>query len=105
MASPGELDWLRVPGQSMRVLSRQIAEFIRRGWTEKELAGLMGGNLQRIMFKVEEAAVAARGRRASTSVYSQRRDLPASEWGGPGGAYLPPKVKRVVDSRRLRDEL
>ncbi len=31
-----------------------ISEMIRRGWTDEEAIGLMGGNLLRVMDKVDE---------------------------------------------------
>lgn len=85
----------------------QIAEFIRRGWTDSELEGLMGGNILRVMDEVQGIGEQLRAgdRRASRDIYENRTDLPAFEWGGPNGAYLPADVKAVVDKRRPRDEL
>ncbi|KAK8861779.1 hypothetical protein IAR55_002602 [Kwoniella newhampshirensis] len=82
-----------------------VAEFIRRGWTDEEIKGLLGGNLLRVMRAVEQAAYRRRDERPSSAIYGKRTDLPASNWGGPNGAYLPGKVKAIVDRRHLRDEL
>lgn len=67
----------------------------------------MGGNILRVMDEVQAVGeqLRAGGRRASRDIYEKRTDLPASEWGGPNGAYLPADIKAVVDKRRVRDEL
>jgi membrane dipeptidase len=83
----------------------QIAEFLRRGWSDSEMKGLMGGNLLRVMRDAEAVKAKLISRRPSSAVHSARTDLPATDWGGPNGAYLPPKVKQLVDKRRVRDEL
>lgn len=59
----------------------------------------------RVMRAVEAAKEARSHLKASPAVYAKRTDLPASAWGGPGGAYLPPAVKTLVDRRRPHDEL
>ncbi|WVQ79790.1 hypothetical protein IAT38_001890 [Cryptococcus sp. DSM 104549] len=82
-----------------------VAEFIRRGWTDTEIKGLLGGNLLRVMRAVEQAAQDSRHQLPSNAIYERRTDLPAFDWGGPNGAYLPEKVRQIVDSRRIRDEL
>ncbi|RXK42006.1 hypothetical protein M231_00727 [Tremella mesenterica] len=82
-----------------------LAEFLRRGWTDEEMRGLMGGNLLRVMRGVEEAAERRRGQKANRATYEKRTDLPGVNWGGPEGAYLPLRVKNIVDHRRIRDEL
>ena len=85
----------------------QIAEFVRRGWTDVEIEGLMGGNILRVMDEVQAIGTKLRagGLAPSREIYEKRTDLPAFEWGGPNGAYLPADVKAVVDKKRVRDEL
>ncbi|EIW70142.1 hypothetical protein TREMEDRAFT_61903 [Tremella mesenterica DSM 1558] len=83
-----------------------IQEFIHRGWTDDEIAGLMGGNLLRVMEEVEYIKNQLSSESASTTIYEKRKDLPAHEWGGPNMAYLADEVKEVVIAqKRLRDEL
>jgi len=67
----------------------------------------MGRNILRVMDEVQEIGgrLRAGGTAASREIYDKRTDLPAFEWGGPNGAYLPADVKAVVDKSRVRDEL
>lgn len=80
--------------------SVQIAELLRRGWTEPELADLVGGNLLRVMEAVEGVKASLAGERASPAVYEKRfgHDLPVV-WGGPDGEYLPQDVADEVGER------
>lgn len=64
----------------------QIAEFIRRGWSDSEIEGLMGGNLLRVMDEVDEVAEGLATKPPSRDIYEKRTDLPAHTWGGPGYA-------------------
>lgn len=64
----------------------------------------MGGNLLRVMRDAEVVKEKLSNRLASAAIHAARTDLPAYNWGGPHGAYLPPKVKQLV-ARRVRDEL
>ncbi|KWU45701.1 dipeptidase [Rhodotorula sp. JG-1b] len=77
-----------------------IAELLRRGWTEPELADLVGGNLLRVMEAVEGVKASLAGERASPAVYEKRfgHDLPVV-WGGPAGQYLPQDVADEVGER------
>jgi membrane dipeptidase len=83
----------------------QIAEFLRRGWSEVDIAGLIGGNLLRVLRAVEGVKEQMSSLPPSSAIYGTRKDLPAINWGGPGGAYLPPGVKQIVGQGRVRDEL
>ncbi|WWD09291.1 hypothetical protein V865_007414 [Kwoniella europaea PYCC6329] len=83
-----------------------IQELLSRGWTEPEIAGIMGGNLLRVMEEVEVVKNDLSNAPPSPEVYYKRTDLPAHEWGGPNMAYLAPDVQKiVVQQKRLRDEL
>lgn len=87
----------------------QVAELLRRGWTELELADLVGGNLLRVMEAVEAVKASLAGEPASPAVYEKRfkHDLPVV-WGGPGGEYLPQDVADAVGERfghHEKDEL
>lgn len=66
---------------------------------------MTGGNLLRVLKDVERVKESLKDRLPSSAVYEKRKDLPATRWGGPGGAYLPPGVKSLVAQRKLRDEL
>lgn len=86
-----------------------VAELLRRGWTELELADLVGGNLLRVMEAVEAVKASLAGEPASPAVYEKRfkHDLPVV-WGGPGGEYLPQDVADEVGERfghHEKDEL
>ncbi|KAK4688205.1 membrane dipeptidase, partial [Tremellales sp. Uapishka_1] len=81
-----------------------IAEFVRRGWTENEIAGLLSGNLLRVMRETENIAHLSKATLPAQEVYDKRSDLPGLNWGGPQGAYLPPKV-RVAVHPPTHDEL
>jgi membrane dipeptidase len=53
-----------------------VAELLLRGWTSKDVQGLIGGNLMRVLDKVD--AVSAKLQRTTapaTDVYSKRKDL------------------------------
>ncbi|BGO88985.1 hypothetical protein NBRC10512_002053 [Rhodotorula toruloides] len=83
------------------------AELLRRGWTEDDLADLIGGNLLRVMEKVEAVQRSLASQPASPAVYEKRTDLPVM-WAGPGGEYLPQDVQNEVLRRfppRKKDEL
>ncbi|WWC58196.1 uncharacterized protein I303_100732 [Kwoniella dejecticola CBS 10117] len=83
-----------------------IQELLFRGWTESEIAGIMGGNLLRVMEEVENVKDDLAHLPPSPEIYHKRTDLPAHEWGGPNMAYLAPDVQKiVVQQKRLRDEL
>ncbi|POY70720.1 hypothetical protein BMF94_6130 [Rhodotorula taiwanensis] len=77
-----------------------IAELLRRGWTESEIADLVGGNVLRVMEDVEAVKASLAGESASPAVYEKRsgHDLPVV-WGGPGGEYLPQDVADEVHKR------
>ncbi|GFZ45994.1 hypothetical protein JCM24511_03728 [Saitozyma sp. JCM 24511] len=81
-----------------------IAEFVRRGWTDDEIHGLVSGNLRRVMGENEQVKRTLVAELPSRVIYEKRTDLPAPTWGGPSGAYLPPKVREMVFHRR-HDEL
>ncbi|ORY22186.1 dipeptidase [Naematelia encephala] len=82
-----------------------IAELILRGWTEDELADLMGGNLIRILDDADRASGSLAWMPASAATYGRRKDLPA-HWGGADDEYLPADVKQYLNQRRqLHDEL
>ena len=55
-----------------------IAEMIRRGWSDSEVIGLMGGNLMRVMDDVDEVArqMLAEGAKPSPAIFDGRTDLP-----------------------------
>ncbi|WVQ80942.1 hypothetical protein IAT38_003049 [Cryptococcus sp. DSM 104549] len=83
-----------------------IQELLYRGWTEPEIAGIMGGNLLRVMEEVEAVKMDLAHTSPSPEIYYKRTDLPAHEWGGPNMAYLAPDVRKiVVQQKRLKDEL
>lgn len=67
----------------------------------------MGGNLMRIMDKVDEVSEKLKDRMPSTAIWEKRTDLPSTEWGGGGvQVYWPPDVKETVSKMALRhDEL
>lgn len=87
---------------------------LSRGWSDEEVAGLVGENFLRVLEAGEQvqAQMASEGAKASAATYSQREghDLPAL-WGGPGDSYLPRDVRQaLIDNRArkvasLRDEL
>ncbi|KAF8315012.1 hypothetical protein DL93DRAFT_2079668 [Clavulina sp. PMI_390] len=52
-----------------------FAELYSRGWSERDLAGLAGENLLRVMEGVEAAAYKLRNEPRSEAVYSKRSDL------------------------------
>ncbi|GAA5889053.1 hypothetical protein JCM5296_007151 [Sporobolomyces johnsonii] len=54
---------------------RLIAELIRRGWTDKEILGVAGGNLLRILDKVEATSRRLRRLPPSTGIFEGRDDL------------------------------
>jgi membrane dipeptidase len=81
----------------------QIIEMIHRGWSDSDIAALMGGNLMRIMDKVQDVGKSMAGKPVSRAIYDKRTDLPAP-WGGEGMAYIPRGVKDYILKRR-HDEL
>jgi membrane dipeptidase len=75
-----------------------VAELISRGWSDGEVNGVMGGNLMRIMDKVDAVAEAKKSDLPSPAVWEKRRDLPATKWGGGGhNTYWPADVKKKVE--------
>lgn len=53
----------------------QFAALIKRGWTPRDLVGLAGGNLLRVMEGAEAVAEKLQGRPASMAIYDKRKDL------------------------------
>lgn len=79
----------------------QVAELLSRGWSDAEIAGVMGGNLMRIMDKVDAVAESKQNELASPAVWEKRKDLPATKWGGGGhDTYWPRDVKKRVQEIR-----
>lgn len=68
---------------------------------------MVSGSILMVMDEVEQVGIKLRGERAAASreIYNKRTDLPAFDWGGPNGAYLPGNVREVVARRRVRDDL
>ncbi|GAA5885523.1 hypothetical protein JCM16303_002243 [Sporobolomyces ruberrimus] len=52
-----------------------FAELLRRGWSDDEILGLAGGNLLRILNRVETVARQSRDKKPSTVIYEGRTDL------------------------------
>ncbi|GAA5848378.1 hypothetical protein JCM3766R1_002328 [Sporobolomyces carnicolor] len=52
-----------------------VAELIRRGWSDREIVGLAGGNFLRILDKVETSAHNLRHLKPSTEIFQGRSDL------------------------------
>jgi membrane dipeptidase len=54
---------------------------IRRGWSDKEVIGLMGGNLMRVMDDVDKVAkeMEMEGSEPSSAILEDRRDLPMEQ--------------------------
>ena len=71
------------------------------------MRGVMGGNLMRIMDKVDAVSESLKDNLPSSAIWEKRQDLPATSWGGGGvQTYWPPDVKAAVDKMYLRhDEL
>lgn len=72
------------------------------------MRGILGGNLMRIMDKVDAVAEELKDRVPSSAIWEKRGDLPATTWGGGGEqqVYWPSDVKEAVDKMRVRhDEL
>ncbi|OAG43822.1 hypothetical protein AYO21_02049 [Fonsecaea monophora] len=84
-----------------------VAELLSRGWTPEEMKGVMGGNLMRIMDKVDEVSEKMRDQLPSSAIWEKRQDLPATKWGGGGiQTYWPRDVKEAVERMTVRhDEL
>ena len=61
---------------------RQFAELIRRGWSQRDLSMLAGGNIIRIMQGAEAVAkkMAQEGKQPSMAKYEKRRDLDPIPW-------------------------
>lgn len=71
------------------------------------MRGVMGGNLMRIMDKVDAVSDSLKNRLPSSAIWEKRKDLPSTKWGG-GGAqfYWPKDVKAAVEKMRVyHDEL
>jgi membrane dipeptidase len=75
---------------------------LRRGWSDDDVAGLLGENVLRVLDGADRTAQEMATMPASAGVLDARTDLPC-EWGGPGGAYLAKDVQAYL--RRRRDEL
>ncbi|KAJ9626169.1 hypothetical protein H2204_010121 [Knufia peltigerae] len=84
-----------------------VAELLSRGWTDDEVRGALGGNLMRIMDKVDEVSEKLKDRLPSSAIWEKRTDLPSLKWGGGGQhVYWPTDVKAKVEKMYLRhDEL
>ncbi|KAK5682086.1 hypothetical protein LTS10_005211 [Elasticomyces elasticus] len=84
-----------------------VAELLFRGWTPDEVRGAMGGNLMRIMDKVDAVSEQLKGRLPSSAIWEKRSDLPSTAWGGGGvDMYWPPEVKTAVKKMvHYHDEL
>jgi membrane dipeptidase len=69
--------------------------------------GVMGGNLMRIMDKVDAVSESLKTRLPSSAVWEKRTDLPSTKWGGGGiQVYWPNDVKDTVEKMQIRhDEL
>ncbi|GAA5980458.1 hypothetical protein JCM5350_001506 [Sporobolomyces pararoseus] len=52
-----------------------ITELIKRGWSDEEIVGLTGGNLLRVLEKVEKTAHKLRDLKPSTEIFEGRTDL------------------------------
>jgi membrane dipeptidase len=67
----------------------------------------MGGNLMRIMDKVDEVSQKMKDRLPSPAIWERRTDLPSTKWGGGGvQVYWPDDVKEAVEKMRVKhDEL
>jgi membrane dipeptidase len=77
-----------------------------RGWSDVEVKGLIGGNLMRIMDKVDQVKVELEHELPSSAVWSERKDLPATHWGGgPDQPYFPLEVRNIVNNNVYHDEL
>lgn len=71
------------------------------------MRGVLGGNLMRIMDKVDAVSENLKERLPSSAIWEKRQDLPATKWGGGGvNTYWPTDVKEKVEKMQLRhDEL
>lgn len=78
-----------------------------RGWSDDEVRGLIGGNLMRIMDKVDQVKAELADESPSSAIWDERDDLPSTHWGG--GAeqpYYPYEVRREIKKRYpVHDEL
>ncbi|KAM0756415.1 hypothetical protein T439DRAFT_321112 [Meredithblackwellia eburnea MCA 4105] len=57
-----------------------IAELIKRGWTDSEIAGLTSGNILRIIEKTEQVAWKLRNEIPETEIFEGRTDMVRREW-------------------------
>ena len=71
------------------------------------MRGVMGGNLMRIMDKVDAVSKGLRHQLPSSAIWEKRDDLPSTKWGGGGvQVYWPEDVKQKVEKMYIRhDEL
>jgi len=70
--------------------------------------GALGGNLMRIMDKVDAVSERlSKERLPSSAIWEKRTDLPSTKWGGGGQhVYWPEDVKKAVQDKFLKhDEL
>jgi membrane dipeptidase len=77
---------------------------IERGWSDSEIADLMGGNLMRVMDGVDAVKATLKHKLPSAAVWEKRTDLPAS-WGGQDDAYYPHEVRKAQRQLFGHDEL
>jgi membrane dipeptidase len=70
------------------------------------MQGVLGGNLMRIMDKVDAVAESMQDKAPSSAIWEARTDLPATKWGGGGiDVYWPRDVKTAVQQIVVHDEL
>lgn len=72
------------------------------------MRGVLGGNLMRIMDKVDAVSERLKKERLpSSAIWEKRTDLPSTKWGGGGQhVYWPTDVKVAVEKMYPRhDEL
>ncbi|CAM1507788.1 Fc.00g046360.m01.CDS01 [Cosmosporella sp. VM-42] len=84
-----------------------VAELLSRGWSREEMRGVLGGNLMRVMDKVDAVSEGLRNELPSSAIWEARMDLPSKSWGGGGvQVYWPEDVKAAVDRMEVQhDEL
>lgn len=79
---------------------------LARGWSDLDVRGLIGGNLLRIMDKVDQVKIDLAHELPSSAVWDKRVDLPASHWGGgPDQPYFPLEVRDLIGKNVYHDEL
>lgn len=83
----------------------QVVELLKRGWTDDELADLLGNNLLRILDGVDRIKDKMATMPASPATLPSRPDLPVNWGGGSTGSYLPQDVRDYLKAKHVRDEL